>query len=114
MASIVTNDPDNSSIPSSFGMAVISLLFASTTAVPAEAESGLKMGKNGRSLRKGVNNGISSSVMRVGWRFASQDGNSVLGEKSRRDPASSARTTHSAEAQASLGRCVVRTLAVGI
>ena len=44
-----------------------------------------------------MNSGISSSVMRVGWRFASQDGNSVLGEKSRRDPASSTKTTHSAE-----------------
>ncbi len=83
-------------------------------AVPAEGESGLKMGKDGRRLRKEVNTGISSSVIRTGWRFASQDGNSVLGEKSHRDPAASARTTHFAEAQASLGRCVVRTLAAGI
>ena len=87
---------------------------AGSPAVPAEGERGLKIGKNGRRLRKEVNTGISSSVIRAGWRFASQDGNSVLGEKSRRDPAASARTTHSAEAQASLGRCVVRTLAAGI
>ncbi len=66
-------------------------------AVPAERESGLKIGKNGRRLRKEVNTGISSSVIMAGWRFASQDGNSVLGEKSRRDPVASARTTHSAE-----------------
>ena len=60
-----------------------------------------------------MNTGISSSVIRAGWRFASQDGNSVLGEKSRRDPAASTRTMHSAEWQ-HLARCVVRTLAAGI